>query len=207
MKKSVIRSSNIPIFQYSARKGGFTLIELLVVLVILVIVIGVSVTSIPSFASPKQKLRSDARELLSLLQESRQTAMLRKMKIDICVDPENGTVCAIETARSRRLAAIGKSLFDADAVNTNGYFRTVSFGEDIELGVFPADAIKTVLTDEDDPFAKAATLDAVSTEAVAFTFTHFGGASGGGISLVRENARLDIACDILTGEPDVVALY
>ena len=199
----ILQHSHTPTLRSSS---GFTLIELLVVLVILIIIIGVSVTSIPSFSSPKQKLRADARDLLSLLQESRQTAMLRKMKIDICVDPENGTVCAIETARSRRLVAAGVSLFDEDAVDTNGYFRTVSFGEDIELGVFAADAIETVLTDEDDPFTTESLFDDVPGEMVAFTFTHFGGASGGGISLVRDDARLDIACDILTGEPEIVEL-
>ena len=192
---------------FCPERAGFTLIELLVVLVILIIVTSVSVTSIPSFASPRQKLRSDARELLSLLQETRQMAMLRKMKIDICVDPENGTVRAIESVWSRRQISAGESLFDEELIDTNVYSRSVSFGEDIELDTFPAEAVQTVLSNEDDPFSKVFERpEPESGERVAITFTHFGGASGGGVSLIREDARLDIACDILTGEPEVVEL-
>jgi len=193
---------------FGPERVGFTLIELLVVLVILMIVTSVSMTSIPSFASPRQKLRSDARELLSLLQESRQTAMLRKMKIDVCVDLETGTVRAIESVWSRRLISTGESLFDEESIGTNVYSRSVSFGEDIELDTFPAEAVQAVLSSEDDPFGDVFEQSELeSGERVAITFTHFGGASGGGVSLIREDARLDIACDILTGEPEIVDLY
>ena len=208
IKNLKLRVFGIENSSFNPPAAGFTLIELLVVLVILIIVVGVSVTSIPSFSSPRQRLRTDARELLSLLQESRQTAMLRKMKIDICVDPENGTVRAIETVWSRKLASTGESLFDEESVGTNVYSRSVSFGEEIELDTFPAEAVQAVLSSEEDPFGNVSEQpEFESGERVAITFTHFGGASGGGVSLIREDARLNIACDILTGEPEVVELY
>lgn len=201
--------SNIPAFQYSGRKAAFTLIELLVVLVILVIVTTVSVTSIPSFASPRQKLRTDAREMLSLLQESRRTAMLRKTKVDVWVDPDSGTVRAVEAAWSKKRTAAGDSLFgeEEDLIDTNAYSRIVSFEEDIELSTFPAEAVETVFSSEEDPFSEADSVESAIEERIALSFTHFGGASGGGISLIRENVRLDIACDILTGEPETVRLH
>ena len=191
---------------FNAPKAAFTLIELLVVLVILIIVTGVSITSIPSFSSPRQRLRTEARELLTLLRDARQTAMLRKTKVDVCVDPDGRTICVIETVRSRKLAMAGESIFDEDAVDTNRYFRTVSFGDGVELGTFPPEAVQAVLSTEDDPFSRSAEWEMAEGETVAFTFTTFGGSSGGGISLVREEARLDIACDILTGEPEIVQL-
>lgn len=189
------------------KKTGFTLIELLVVLVVLTIIVGVSVSSIPSLSSPRQKLRNDARELLTLLREARQTAMLRKVKVDVCVDLDRRMVCVVETAYARKLRVTGESIFDEDAGDTNHYFRAVSFGEDIELGIFPPEAVKSVLSSEDDPFADSPEWEPETGETVACTFTTFGGSGGGGISLVRDNARLDIACDILTGEPEVVELY
>jgi hypothetical protein len=177
------------------------------VLVILLIVTGVSVTSIPSFASPRQKLRSDARELLSLLQETRQTAMLRKMKIDLLVDPETRTVRAIETVWSRRLATAGESLFEEELIGSNVYSRSVSFAEDIQLDTFLPEAVQTVMANDQDPFGSISERqEPAPGERVAVTFTHFGGASGGGISLIRDDIRLDIACDILTGEPEIVEI-
>jgi prepilin-type N-terminal cleavage/methylation domain-containing protein len=199
-------------FQYSNvskvhGSAGFTLIELLVVLVIMLVVIAGTAVTIPSFSSPRQKLRNDARELLTLLREARQTAMLRKMKVDVCVDPDSGAVCMIETAVARKLIVAGESLFDEDETETSGYVRRVSFDEDIELGTFPPEAVKTVFSDEDEPFSSSSEWEPTEGEIVAFTFTTFGGSSGGGISLVRDDVRLDIACDILTGEPEIVELY
>lgn len=209
-KKHLFR---IPVFRPCRAAGchgsrtGFTLIELLVVLVILTVVIGISATSIPSFSSPRQLLRTDARELLSLLQDARQSAMSQKMKIDVCVSPETGTVRAIETACAQRLAVVGASFFDNESMDTNCYMRTVSFGEDIVLAVFAAGDIAEVVKAESDPFGTSdEPCQPSAGESVALTFTYFGGASGGGISLIRKNARLDIACDILTGEPEIVTL-
>ncbi len=207
LKLGFVSNFEFRVSSFNAPKAAFTLIELLVVLVILLIVTGVSVSSIPSFASPRQKLRSDARELLSLLQQTRQTAMLKKIKIDLCVDPETRTVRAIETAWSRRLATTGQSLFEEELIGSNVYSRAVSFGEDIQLDTFPPEAVQTVLSNEQDPFARISERPAPAPgERVAVTFTHFGGASGGGVSLIRDDVRLDIACDILTGEPEVVEL-
>jgi prepilin-type N-terminal cleavage/methylation domain-containing protein len=207
LKLRFVSNFEFRISSFSRPTAGFTLIELLVVLVILIIITGVSMTTIPSFSSPRQKLRNDARELLTLLREARQTAMLRKMKVDVCVDPDRGSVRVIETAHARKLTVTGESIFDEDAVDTNVWFRTVSFDEDIELGIFPPEAVKTVLSDDDDPFSESPEWEPVEGDAVAFTFTTFGGASGGGISLIRDDSRLDIACDILTGEPEVVEVY
>lgn len=208
-RQNLLVATPIPPYSHTPtrRSAAFTLIELLVVLVILIIVTGVSVSTIPSFSSPRQKLRTDARELLTLLRDARQTAMLRKMKVDVCISPETRTVCVLETAAARRLRVAGESLFEEGAVDTNRYFKTVSFSEDVELGTFPPEAVKSVLSGDENPFSETPPWTPTEGEAVAFTFTTFGGAGGGGVSLVREDARLDIACDILTGEPEIVELY
>jgi prepilin-type N-terminal cleavage/methylation domain-containing protein len=196
--------SSIPSFQYSARSAGFTLIELLVVLSIIAVIAGIAITSFPGLGSSKQQLRREARSLLSLFSEAHRTAMVRKMKVDVYVDESIQTVYAIESGYARRLLQGGgfsESLSEgiADGADSNRFFQVVSFPDEFELEAFSADEIAE--ESSDDAFFQPSfpVTEMHSAEVLAFSFTHFGGASGGGVSLSRGGVRLDMACDILTG--------
>jgi prepilin-type N-terminal cleavage/methylation domain-containing protein len=187
------------------RKQGFTLIELLVVLSIILIISGVAVTSVSGFGSPKQQLRREARGLMKLFSEARRTAMIRKMAIDVYVDESSRTVCAIESAYGRTLVSTGEffeRLLEAEegGIDSSRFVRTVSFPEQFQLEVFPVELIDTGAFDADELFqVEERNVEFEEGEVLAFSFTHFGGASGGGVSLLRKDVRFDIACDVLTG--------
>ena len=188
--------------------SAFTLIELLVVLSLILIITGVAISSVSGLGSPKQQLRREARSLMGLLSEARRTAMVRKMNVDVYVDESSRTVCAIESGHARQLLSTGEfsdRLLDLteESINSNRFFRTVSFPEEFSLEAFGADEIDAeggdgffqpeISVDEEQP-----------NDVLALSFTHFGGASGGGVSLSRGGVRLDIACDILTGRASPV---
>ena len=190
--------------QQTARSSGFTLIELLVVLGILLVLTAVSVSTVSGLGSPKQALRRDAREVLSLLADSRRAAMVRKLKINVYVDDSEHTVLAVESAYARQLLQseeFGEYLTDVplENISSNRFFKTVVLDEDFALDVFTADQIE--VESQSDEFFQLSTdsNEELPRERLAFSFTHFGGASGGGLSLTRDGVRLDLACDILTG--------
>jgi hypothetical protein len=121
------------------------------------------------------------------------------------VDESIRTVYAIESGYARRLLrgdGFSESLFDgiADGADSNRFFRVVSFPDEFELEAFSADEIAEESSDDDAFFQPSFPVAEMHpAEVLAFSFTHFGGASGGGISLSRGGVRLDMACDILTG--------
>lgn len=190
-----------------ARSSGFTLIELLVVLGILLVLTTVSVSTVSGLGSPKQALRRDAREVLSLLGDSRRAAMVRKLKINVYVDDSEHTVLAVESGYARELLQSDESIeyltdLELENVSSNRFFKTVVLDDDFSLDVFTADQIE--VASQSANFFQQSSESVESTEEVprerlAFSFTHFGGATGGGISLTRDGVRLDLACDILTG--------
>ena len=184
--------------------SGVTLIELLVVLSLIFIIAGIAVSSVSGFASPKERLRREARGMMKLFAEARRTAMVRKVKVGVYVDESARAVFAIESAGVRHLRQTGEfyeRLLDvAEAgLNTNRFFRGVYFSEEVVPEAFSVDEIARD-GDEVDIFQPEVFFgEAAVGEVLAFSFTHFGGASGGGVSLTRDGIRLDLACDILTG--------
>ena len=198
------------------RNRGFTLIELLVVLAIITIMIGVAVTTLSGAGTPKQQLRREARGLTGLLKEARLAAMERKLKVNVYVTPAVRTVCAVESGYARKLLADNAEFFSDGASltnlvpETNRFYRVTTFPEEIELEAFALSDIKPETTNDDPLFEKAPKDEPVTgTETsevsrAVFSFTQLGGASGGGISVVRNGLRIDIACDLLTGLPEIV---
>ena len=199
-----------------SRNSGFTMIELLVVLAIIMIMTVVAVVSFSSTGTPKQQLRREALGLTRLLKDARQAAMERKTKVDVYVEPGIRTVCAVESGYARKLLADNAELFsDGDSLTnlvpeTNRFFRVTTFPEEIAIDTFTLDDIEPETTGDEPLFEKAPKEDSVAgTETsgvsrVSFSFTHLGGASGGGVSVARGELRIDIACDLLTGLPEIV---
>ncbi|MEI8206658.1 MAG: type II secretion system protein [Kiritimatiellales bacterium] len=198
------------------RNRGFTLIELLVVLAIILVMASVAVATLFGVGTPKQQLRREARDLTKLLKEARQAAMERKLKVDVYVEPSVRAVCAVESGYARKLLADNAEFF-ADETSlkelvpeTNRFFRVTTFPEEIAVEAFALSDIEPVVTGEEPLFApapKEVPMTGAETSAVSravFSFTHLGGASGGGVSVVRNGLRIDIACDLLTGLPEIV---
>ena len=198
------------------RDRGFTMIELLVVLAIIMIMTGVAVATFSGAGTPKRQLRREARDLIGLFKEARMTAMERKLKVDIYVEPSARTVCAVESGYARKLLADNAEFF-SDGANltelepeTNRFFRVTAFPEEIEIEAFTLNDIEPETTGEEPLFEAAPKEEPVrETETsevsrAVFSFTHLGGASGGGISVIRNGLRIDIACDPLTGLPEIV---
>ena len=192
------------------------MIELLVVLAIISIMVGVAVVTISGAGTPKQQLRREARDLTKLLKEARQTAMERKLKVDVYVEPTIHAVCAVESGYARKLLADNAEFFTDGASlkdlvpETNRFFRVTTFPEEIALEAFALKDIEPEKTGEEplfEPAPKEIPMTGTETSEVGravFSFTHLGGASGGGISVVRGGLRIDIACDLLTGLPEIV---
>ncbi|MDF7823053.1 prepilin-type N-terminal cleavage/methylation domain-containing protein [Pontiellaceae bacterium B12227] len=199
------------------RHAGFTLVELLVVLAIIAALITISVPAVAAFTSPKETLRKEGRRLMSLMNEARQVAMSRKVRIELRIDPVMNEIRAVESHAYRALMAhYPDGLIDREdeqwtAAMSNRFERVVGFSEEFMLEGFPIEAIEAPF-DEDDLFQRVEeseldfqSLENPEAETVALTFTHFGGSDGGGVSLYYKERRLDIAADILTGRPKVVS--
>lgn len=188
-------------FKGPGSKHGFTMVELLVVLAIIVVVTTISIPTIESMTSPKNALRKEGRKVMQLMAEARTAAIARKVKVDVRVDPETREVRMIEAQAYRSIL-----LETGQEESTNRYEKTVMLDEEFELDAFSADQIQNV--GNEDPFQKTTGIYSASQdepeEMLAVSFSHFGGSNGGGISLIREGVRLDIAADILTGRPKVV---
>ncbi|MFA7368788.1 MAG: type II secretion system protein [Kiritimatiellales bacterium] len=196
--------------------SGFTMIELLVVLAIILIMTGVAVATLSGSGTTKQQLRREARDLTKLFKEARLAAMERKLKVDVYVEPEARTVCAVETGYARKLLADNAEFFSdrsslTDLVpESNRFFRVTTFPEEIAVEAFALSDIEPETTGEEPLFESApkeTSVDGTETNGVGravFSFTHLGGASGGGISVTRNGLRIDIACDLLTGLPEIV---
>lgn len=190
------------------RNKGFTMIELLVVLTIILIMTVVAVTTLSGSGTPKQQLRREARGLISLFKEARLTAMERKLKVDVYINPEVRTVYAVESGYGRSLLAAGTAFTDLEQPDSNRFFRVTTFPEDIQIGAFTLNDIEPAETNEVPLFEPAVRVETSSDEDPTgfpvFSFTQLGGATGGGISLERSDLRIDIACDLLTGLPEIV---
>ena len=213
VESSTAQPSSPPVFQSS----GFTMIELLVVLGIILVMAAVAVASFSGAGTPKQQLRREARDLNRLFKEARHTAMARKLKVDVYVDPAARSVCTVESGYARKLLAEnGRFFSDGDGLTdfepkTNRFFRTVVFPEEIELEAFALEDIEPETSGDEPLFEtvpeKAGTTGADEPSEISrpvFSFTHLGGASGGGISVARDDLRIGIACDVLTGQPQIV---
>ena len=191
---------------------GFTLVELIVVLVIVAVLISISIPVVASFSSPKETLRKEGRRVMKLMNEARQEAVGRKVRIDLRIDPVQNEIRAVESAAYRALMAnYPDGLIDRDEVEwaqamTNRFEKTVAFSDTIRLEAFSIDQVE-LPSDEDDVFQRLeepTELSDPEVETRAISFTHFGGSDGGGISLYYKETRLDIAADILTGRPKIV---
>ncbi len=192
------------------------MIELLVVLAIILIMTGVAVTTLSGAGTPKQQLRREARDLTGLFKEARLAAMERKLKVDVYVEPSARAVCAVETDYARKLLTDNPGFFSdgtslKDMVpETNRFFRVTAFPEEIAVEAFALTDIEPEKTGEEPLFEavpKGMPATGIETAEVShpvFSFTHLGGASGGGVSVVRNGLRIDIACDLLTGRPEIV---
>ncbi len=183
------------------------MIELLVVLAIILIMTGVAVTTLSGTGTPKQQLRREARDLISLFKEARLVAMERKLKVDVYVEPEARAVYAVESGYGRQLLADGTEFADLEPAS-NRFFKVTVFPEEIEIEAFTLNDIEPETTGEEPLFEKAAKEDSsfepAETSRPVFSFTHLGGATGGGVSVARNDLRIDIACDVLTGLPEIV---
>jgi|GEM_PF-1556257 len=198
------------------RQSGFTLVELIVVLAIVAILITISVPAIAAFSSPKETLRKEGRRVMRLMNEARQAAMSRKVRIDIRIDPVMNEIRAVESQAYRSvMASFPDGLIDREdelwlLAMSNRYENVISFGEDIRLEGFPIEEIEEPFN-EDEVFQRRESRERNAyededpeAETVALTFTHFGGSDGGGISLFFKDTQLDLAADILTGRPKLV---
>ncbi len=198
------------------KKTGFTLVELIVVLAIVAVLVSISVPAIAAFASPKETLRKEGRKVVRLMNEARQAAMNRKVRIEIRIDPAMNELRAVESNAYRSLmASFPDGLVDREdeewiAAMSDRFERVVSFGEEISLEGFPVEQIAAPF-DEDNAFQQSENkeedfqeLEGDEAEYVALAFTHFGGSDGGGITLGFRETSVNIAADILTGRPKVV---
>ena len=181
------------------------MIELLVVMAIIVVLATISVPTIESMTSPKHALRKEGRRVMQLMAEARTAAMARKAKVNLLIDPASREIRMIEAQAYQAPPLQVSSSLGVDE-STNAYEKVVVLKEGFGLEAFAADEVAT--EGGGDPFQKTGTLPAFGTgeptEQLAVAFTHFGGSDGGGIGLVKEGVRLDIAADILTGRPKVV---
>lgn len=197
-------------------KRGFTLVELIVVLAIVAVLITISVPAIAAFSSPKETLRKEGRRVMRLMNEARQVAMGRKVRIEIRIDPAMNEIRAVESHAYRSLMAnYPDGLVDREdeewiAAMSNRFERVVAFGEEIMLEGFSIDQIEAPF-DEDEAFQRLdppeedfQPLEDPEAEVVALVFSHFGGSDGGGVSLSFKETTVNIAADILTGRPKLV---
>ncbi|MDZ8118564.1 prepilin-type N-terminal cleavage/methylation domain-containing protein [Pontiella agarivorans] len=210
-QRSVARSSTFDFGRIDLRhcKSGFTMIELLVVMAIIVVITTISIPTIDSMTSPKHGLRKEGRKIMQLMTEARMAAMSRKVRIDLRIDSETREVHMVEARRFQALET-GDSVFQTLEIDTNVFEKTVTFDEDYALEAFTADQIQTDETDDEDSGFQTLETPASDTETAveqpAVSFTHFGGSTGGGITLVKDEIQLHIAADILTGRPKTVSV-
>ena len=199
-------------------QGGFTLVELLVVLGIIIILAGVAVATIPGLGTPRQQLQGEARGILRLLREARLAAMERRLQVDVYIDEESRSVCAAEAGFARRwLSRRGLPFPDAEQMaalsDSNRFLRVAALPEDIaaepltlaDLALDDGAAAAGVTSRLAAAQARAAELQTSAVIRPVMHFTQLGGASGGGVRLVRDDLRLEIACDVLTGRPQLVS--
>lgn len=195
-------------------RGGFTLVELLVVLGIILVMTGVAIASFSALGTPEQQLRGQARGIIRLLKEARLAAMERRLQVDVYVDPEIRSVFAVEAGYARKWLAANEGLSpeeirQAPGSDSNRFVRVTALPDSLEVEAFALSDIDTGEQDGKAPRfesgqARALRQQTAGVVRAAFHFTQLGGSSGGGIGLSRDGARLDLACDVLTGRPELV---
>jgi len=191
--------------------SGFTMIELLVVLAIIGVVVTISIPTVASMTSPKHTLRKEGRRVMSLMQEARAAAMNRKIRVDVWVDPVLNEIHAAESSAYRALMTGELDEEQRALIMSNRFERAVAFDDEFFIEAFSVDQISAPTANDtfemlDEPPPNFQMQEAQPEgEVRAFSFTHFGGSDGGGISLYYEEIRLDIAADILTGKPKIVS--
>ena len=132
------------------------------------------------------------------------------------VDPLRNEVRAVEaTVRDLALLAddpytpVDRGSEEWELAMSNRFERVLLLSDETMLDAFSVDEIDAS-SDDEDPFQDAPEPDVFALdgesemEIHAISFTHFGGSDGGGVSLLRESVRLDVAADILTGRPRLV---
>ena len=153
---------------------------------------------------------------MALMNEARQVAQSRKIRVEIRIDPVMNEIRAVESHAYRSLMAnYPDGLVDREdeawmAAMSNRFERVIAFDEEFMLEGFPIEEIDVPFV-EDDLFRpleltenELESLENPEAEYVAFSFSHFGGSDGGGITLSFKETALNIAADILTGRPKVV---
>ncbi len=200
------RNIQVSGFRFQVSKRGFTMIELLVVMAIIIVITTISIPTIDTMTSPKHALRKEGRKIMLLMTEARTAAMNRKVQVELRIDSETRRIYMVET-RAFEAAQSDDSVFESE-INTNVFEKAVSFDEAYSLAVFTADQIQAGSAEkQEDPFEEPAAVSGEeTTDAAAVYFNHFGGSGGGGITLARDDLRLHIAADILTGRPKLVTL-
>lgn len=185
------------------------MIELLVVMAIIVVITTISIPTIDAMTSPKHTLRKEGRKIMQLMTEARMAAMSRKVRIDLRIDAETREIRMVEARRFQTLET-GTSVFQTSEIDTNVFEKVVAFDEEYTLESFTAAQIETDDASDEEPGFQTLETPAFETgEAVeppVVSFTHFGGSNGGGISLLKDGMRLNIAADILTGRPKTVSV-
>lgn len=196
--------------------AGFTLIELLVVIAIIAAMVTISVPAIAAFASPKETLRKEGRRLMALMNEARQVAMSRKVRVDIRIDPAMNEIRAVESYAYRSLMAgypdgiVDREDLEWIAAMSNRFERVVPFRDELVLEGFSIDEIDPPFDENemfqrrDMPGRNLEYTEEPEAETVALTFTQYGGSDGGGITFYFKERSLNIAADILTGRPKLV---
>jgi Tfp pilus assembly protein PilE len=164
------------------------MVELLVVLAIIAVLATITVPTIDAMTSPKHALRQEGRKVMQLMTQARMTAMSRKVKMDLYLDPETREIGLIES-RSFNLAGAeepGPYLLSAD---TNRFEKRIILDEEFSLKAYPEEGVEDT--------------EGMVYE-LAVSFLHFGGSDGGGITLVKDEMELSIKADVLTGRAKVV---
>ncbi len=169
------------------RKRGTTLIELLVVLVVLAALVSISAPSIGSLVSPKQILRSDARDVNRLLATARLKAIQSNCQIEVLIDSASREIRAQESGYFSELDDFGNEVF-----STNHFQKSVTLSDGVLISTLAESSFSEVERYGED-----------ETPQIAIRFSSLGSCDGGGIRLMKDSASLTLVCDVLTGRPSV----
>jgi len=189
-------------------KYGFTIVELLIVLAIIAIILTISIPAIANLTSPKYLLKKEGRRITNFMRQARTKAMNQKVPIDLWLDPAQNTIYAQEKSFSRLRR---EPEDENDEPQNHRFMQTLSLNENIVVQPLFAGEVSSLSKKDslfetlDQPAEKIPALNNSSSEKIhILTFTHFGGSDGGGISISYKKIRLNIAADILCGNPKMM---